>query len=116
MANKWADTLEMLLRIETGDVKLVHLGVTLPDFTEWALPYSLIKDEDTNWLRWHDIGGLVRVCHTNKLQHWEKRPVQFLITKPLQNAQTYPTPPPGKQPTVLWPCVCGRMPTSTWML
>ena len=108
MANKRADTLELRLRIETWDVKAMHLGVTLPD------SYILIKDEDTNWAGWHDIEGSVRVCHTDQLQEWEKRLVQFLITKPLKNAQ--PPPPPSQLPTALWPCVCGTMPTSTWTL
>ena len=48
MANKRVGTLEMRLRLESGEVEPIHLGVTLPDFTEWALPYILIKDEDTN--------------------------------------------------------------------
>ena len=58
MCNRRADTLEMPLRIKTGDVTRVHLGVTLPDFTEWAY---------TNWAGWHDIGRLERMCHTNIL-------------------------------------------------
>ena len=65
MANKRVGTLEMRLRLETGEVEPIHLGVTLPDFTEWALPYILIKDEDTDWAGWHDIEGLERVCHTD---------------------------------------------------
>ena len=64
MANKRVGTLEMRLRLETGEVEPTHLGVTLPDFTKWALPYILIKDEDTNWAWWHVIEGLERVCHT----------------------------------------------------
>ena len=94
MCNKRAATLEMRLHIETGDVKPVHLGVTLTDFTEWALPYIPIKDEDTKWAGWHDIEGLERVCHTGNLQDGEKRPMHFRINKPLKNAQTYPSPPP----------------------
>ena len=96
MCNKRANTVERQLQVETGDVTPVHMGVTLPDFTEWALPYILIKDEDTNRTRWHDIEGLERVCHTNELQEWEKRPVQFLINKLLKNAQPYLPPPPVK--------------------
>ena len=42
MANKRVGTLEMRLRLETGEVEPIHLRVTLPDFTEWALPYILI--------------------------------------------------------------------------
>ena len=93
MVNKRADALEMRVRIETGDVKPMHLGVTLPHFKEWALPYILIKDDDTNWAGWHEIEGLARVCHIDELAEWEKRPVQFPIDKPLRNAQTYTQPP-----------------------
>ena len=48
MCNRRSSTLEMHLRILTGDVPPFNLGVPLPDFTEWALPYILLKDEDTN--------------------------------------------------------------------
>ena len=92
MANKRVGTLEMRMRLESGKVEPIHLRVTLPDFMEWALPYILIKDEDTNWGAWHEIEGVQRVCHTHELQDFEKRLVQFLITKPLQKAQTYPRP------------------------
>ena len=68
MANKRADTVEIRLRIQTGDVKRMHRGVTLLDFTEWVLPYILIKDEDTNCAEWHGIEGLVRMCHTDNLE------------------------------------------------
>ena len=94
MANRRVGTLEMRLRLETGEVEPIHLGVTLPDFTECALPYILIKHEDTNWVGWHDIEGLERVCHRDELPDHAKTPIQFLITKPLQKAQTYPSPPP----------------------
>ena len=97
MANKRVGTLEMRVRLEAGDVEPKHLGVTLPDFTEWALPYILIRDEDTDWAGWHDIDGLERVCHTQDLADHEQRPVQFLVTKPFRDAQTYPNPPP-----VIW--------------
>ena len=93
MANKRIGTLEMRLRLQSGEVDRKHLGVTLPDFTEWALPYLLIRDEDTNWAGWHDIEGLERVCHTQDLADHEQRPVQFLLTKSFRNAQTYPIPP-----------------------
>ena len=83
MANKRVGTLEMRLRLETGEVEPIHLRVTLPDFTEWALPYILIKDDDTNWAAWHESDGLERVCHTDELPDFAKRRVQFLITKPL---------------------------------
>ena len=94
MANKRVGTLEMRLRLQSGEVEPIHLGVTLPDFTEWALPYILIRDEDTDWAGWHDIKGLERVCHTQDLADDEQRLVQFLLTKPFRNAQTYCTPPP----------------------
>ena len=94
MANKRVGTLEMRLRLQSGEVEPKHLGVTLPDFTEWALPYILIRDEDTYWAGWHDIEGLERVCHTQDLADHEQRPVQFLLTKAFRNAQTYPNPPP----------------------
>ena len=93
MANNRVGKLEMRLRLETGEVEPIHLGVTLPDFTEWALPYILIKDEDTDWAAWYDIEGLESVCHADELPDHAKRPVQFLITKPLQKAQTYPSSP-----------------------
>ena len=93
MANKRVGTLEMRLRLQSGEVEPKHLGVTLPDFTERALPYILIRDEDTDWAGWHDIEGLERVCHTQDLADHEQRPVQFLVTKPFRNAQTYPNPP-----------------------
>ena len=91
MANKRVGTLETQLRLQSGEVEPIHLGVTLPDFTEWALPYILIKD--TDWALWHEIDGLERVCHTQELPDHAQRPVQFLLTKPLQKAQTYPNPP-----------------------
>ena len=93
MANKRVGTLEMWQRLATTEVEPIHLGATLPDFIEWALPYILIKDEDTDWAAWHAIEGLESVCHTDDFPHHAKRPVQFLITKPLQKAQTYPSPP-----------------------
>ena len=97
MANKRVGTLEMRVRLEAGGVEPKHLGVTLPDFTEWALPYILIRDEDTSWAGWHDIDGLERVCHTQDLADHEQRPVQLLLTKPFRDAQTYSHPPP-----VIW--------------
>ena len=115
MANKRVGTLEMRVRLEAGDVEPKHLGLTLPDFTEWALPYILIRDEDTGWAGWHDIDGLERVCHTQDLADHEQRPVQFLLTKPFRDAQTYShPPPPGHLATALCLCLCGRMPTGTW--
>ena len=66
MANKRVGTLEMRLRLQSGEVEPIHLGVTLPDFTQWALPYILMKDEDTDWAGWHEIKGLERVCHTQE--------------------------------------------------
>ena len=114
MANTRVWTLEMRLRLETGEVEPIHLGVTLPDFTEWALPYILIKDEDIDWAAWHDIEGLERVCHKDEMRDHAKRLVQFLITKPLQKSQTYPCAPLGQLPTALCPCLCGKMPTVSW--
>ena len=97
------ETLEMRLRLQSGDVEPIHLGVTLPDFGEWALPYILIEDEDTDWAGWHKIEGLKRVCHTQELPDHAQRPVHFLLPKTLQKAQTYPNPPPppGQPPTAL---------------
>ena len=83
IANKRVGTLEMRLRLKTGEVELIHLGVTLPDFTEWALPYVLLKDDDTNWAAWHEIYGWERVCHTDELPDFGKRPIKCVITKPL---------------------------------
>ena len=93
MANKRVGTLEMQLRVQSGEVEPIHLGVTLPDFTEWALPYILIKDEDTDRAGWHEIEGLERVCHKQESPEHAQRPVQLLLTKRLQKAQTYPNPP-----------------------
>ena len=93
MANKRVGTLEMRVRLEAGDVKPKHLGLTLTDFTEWALPYILLRDEDTGWVGWHGIEGLERVCHTDELADHEQRPVQFLLSKPFCEAQTYSQPP-----------------------
>ena len=75
MANKRVGTLEMRPRLETGEVEPIHLGVTLPEFTKWALPYILIKDEDTNLAGWNDVEGLERVCHRDDLPDHAKRPV-----------------------------------------
>ena len=98
----------MWLRLQSGEVEPIHLGVTLADFTEWALPYILIKDEDTDWAGWHEIEGLERVCHTLELPDHAQRPVQFLLTKPLQKAQTYPNPPPVScLPHCVSVCVAG---------
>ena len=113
VANNRVGTLEMRLCLQSGEVEPKHLGVTLPDFTEWALPYILIRDEDTHWAGWHDNEGLERVCHTQDLADHEQRPVQFLLTKPFRNAQTYPNPP-RQLPTALCLCLSGRMPTGTW--
>ena len=106
IANKRVGTLEMRVRLEAGDVKPKHLGVTLPDFTEWALPYILLRDEDTGWAGWHDIEGLERVCHTQDLADHEQRPVQFLLTKPFCEAQTY-SPPVIWLPHCFSACVAG---------
>ena len=65
----------MRLRLQSGEVEPIQLGVTLPDFTEWALPYILIKDEDTDWAMWHGIEGLERVCHTQESPDHVQRPV-----------------------------------------
>ena len=108
MANKRVGTLEMRLRLETGEVEPKHLGVTLPDFTEWALPHILIRDEDTAWAGWHEIEGLERVCHTQDLADHEQRPVQFLLTKPFRDAQTHAHPPPVScLPHCVSACVAG---------
>ena len=93
MCNRRSSTLEMQLRISKGDVTPLHLGASLQNFTKWALPYILLKDEKTNWAAWHDIERLERVCHTDDLEEWEKRPVQFLFNKPPQHAQIYANPP-----------------------
>ena len=62
------------------------LGVTLPDFTEWALPFLLVEDDG------QDVGnpcGLVKVGHTREVAQWEGRPVQQLMHKLLQMKQLY---------------------------
>ena len=62
------------------------LGVILPDFTEWALPYVLVED-DGQFVG--DERGLVRVTHTTNLELWEQRLLQHLAGKPLFHKQKY---------------------------
>ena len=71
MANTRKD--EVLVRVKDplGNIVKPRLfGVILPDFTEWALPYVPVEDngQDSG-----DLGGLVRVTHTTKLDPWELR-------------------------------------------
>ena len=94
MANKRVGTLEMRLRLQSGEVEPIHLEVTLPDFTEWALPYILIKDEDTNWAGWHDIERLEK-CATHRIW-WttSKGLCSFCSPSPSKRSKPIPTPPP----------------------
>ena len=64
----------------------IPLGATLPDFTEWALPYLFVEDagQDVG-----DLGGLEKVAGTTRLQPWEVRLVQHLVAKPLQGKPKY---------------------------
>ena len=67
-------------------VKPHLLGVILPDFTEWALPYVLVEDDG------HVVGdwsGMQRVTHTTSLQPWEHRLLQHPARKPLFKKQKY---------------------------
>ena len=57
------------------------LGVTLLDFTEWALAYVLLEDDGQDVGKW---GRLVRVAHTKELAKWEGTVLQHLVHKPVQ--------------------------------
>ena len=56
------------------------LAVTLPDFTEGALPMSSWRMTDKMLGNW---GGLIRVGRTRELAPWEGRLVQHHVHKPL---------------------------------
>ena len=71
MANTWKDEVSVSVKDARGNiVKPRLLGVILPDFTEWALPYILVEDDGQDS---GDGGVLVRVTHTSKLDLWEQR-------------------------------------------
>ena len=90
MANNRKDEVSVSLRDARGDiVKPRLLGVILPDFTEWALPYVLVEDDGQGDKGEGDWGGLVRVTHTSKLDVWEQRLVQHLVGRPLFYKQKY---------------------------
>ena len=87
MANTRKDEVSVRVKYPLGNiVKPRLLGVILPDFTEWALPYVLVEDNGHDSGDW---GGLVRVTHTTKLDPWEQRLVQDLMGKPLFHKQKY---------------------------
>ena len=90
MANTRKDEVSVSLRDARGNiVKPRLLGVILPDFTEWALPYVLVEDDGQEDRGQGDWGGLVRVTRTSKLDVWEQRLVQHLVGKPLFYKQKY---------------------------
>jgi hypothetical protein len=90
MANNRKDEVSVSLRDARGNiVKPRLLGVILPDFTEWALPYVLVEDDGQGDRGEGDWGGLVRVTHTSKLDVWEQRLVQHLVGRPLFYKQKY---------------------------
>ena len=87
MANNGKSEVAVHVRDPLGNIVTpIPLGVTLPDFTEWALPYVLVEDDGQVVGDW---GGLERVAHTTCLQPWEVRLVQHLVAKPLQPKQKY---------------------------
>ena len=71
MANTRKDEVFVFVKDARGNiVKPRLLGVILPDYSEWALPYVLVEDDGQDLEDW---GGLVRVTHTSKLDLWEQR-------------------------------------------
>ena len=87
MANTRNDEVSVRVKDAQGNiVKPRLLGVILPDFTEWALPYILVEDDGQDS---GDLGGLVRVTRISKLDVWEQRLVQHLVGKPLYHKQKY---------------------------
>ena len=95
MCNKRSEKLLMQMRVRDGDVVPLHLGVTFPDFTDWALPYVLLQDTAVCGY-WEEIPGLEELVHTSALEQWEKKLVQFLAQKPLAKEQGYLSPPPPR--------------------
>ena len=76
----------MVMRdLKGGILTPKHLGVSLPDFTEWALPCVLLEGEQDI----ADLGRLEKVAHTWDLELWEDRIVQHLAYEPLQQHQKY---------------------------
>ena len=87
MANTRKDEVSVRVKDALGNiVNPRHLGVILPDFTEWALLYVLVEDDGQDSGDW---GGLVRVTNTSKLDLWEQRLVQHLVGKPFYHKQKY---------------------------
>ena len=61
MASNTSKKLQMLMTDIPGKVVVPkHLGVNLLDFTEWALPYVILKDEQED-VNVGKCSGLVRV-------------------------------------------------------
>ena len=82
MANTWGKEVAVQVRDPLGNIVTpIPLGVTLPHFTEWPLPYVFVEDDGQDVGDWD---GLERVAHTTRLQPWEVRLVQHLVAKPLQ--------------------------------
>ena len=75
----------MRMRVQQNDVTPHHLGVTLPDFTQWALPYVLLEGDSVD----EELSGLERVTHAAQLSPDARVMVQKLIHKPLGKAQSY---------------------------
>ena len=90
MANTRKDEVSVSVRDAQGNIVQPRLlGVILPAFTEWALPYVLVEDDGQEDRGQGDWGGLVRVTHTSKLDLWEQRLVLHLVGKPLFYQQNY---------------------------
>ena len=87
------------------------LGVILPEFTEWALPYVLVED-DGQFVG--DERGLVRVTHTTNLEPWEQRLLQHLAGKPLFHKQKYQCKDTVGS-TAQSTCPRGRTRTAAWI-
>ena len=87
MANTRNKALAVRVRDPLGNIVTPSpLGVTLPNFTERALPYVLVEDDGQDVGNW---GGLEKVAHTSERAPWDGRLVQHLVSKPLQAKQGY---------------------------
>ena len=87
MANTRKDEVVVRVNDPLGKIaKARLLGVILPDFTEWALPYVLVEEDGQVVGDWE---GLVKVTHTTNPDPWEQRLIQHLAGKPLFHKQKY---------------------------
>ena len=87
MANTRKGDVALHVKDPPGNIVKPHLlGIILPDFTEWALPYVLVDDDGQVVGDW---GGMERVTNTTNLQPWEHKSLQHLAGKPLFKKQNY---------------------------